>query len=189
MSSNTFTGPAAMLGPCLAKAPYFSGQQKDSLAEFLQEYDTLADGHKLSGQEKVECILWYIPLPLRNFWQSLNGFGAGDQAAFHTALERIYPDTAAATCYTRNSLMDFIDVSSRSRMCDEDDVVEYYQHFLILSNLLHQAQELSDCKRDIVFLQGFHPDIHERLSSHLFTMDPRCPACKPYGFEDVYTAA
>ncbi|KAI0246804.1 hypothetical protein BJV78DRAFT_1297250, partial [Lactifluus subvellereus] len=189
MSSHSVTGPAAMPGPRSAKAPYFSGQPEDRIADFLLEYEGLATGYKLSEKEKVETILRYVPFSVRELWKTLTGYASADWNTFRTTLEELYPDTAAATRYTKHVLQDFIQLSSRYRMRDENDVLQYYRRFLTISNPLRTANQITadDCSAD--FFLGFHPDDRDVLSSRLFSMKPQHPSHKPYDLEDVFTAA
>jgi hypothetical protein len=126
MSHSINTGLATMLGPHYTNAPYFSGQPNDPLTDFLHEYDMIATSHGLTDQQKVECILQYIPFSMCDLWRMLTGFSTSDWAAFQAALDCLYPDTAAATCYTRQGLMDFIDMAVCTHMHDKDDVMQYY---------------------------------------------------------------
>jgi hypothetical protein len=71
------------------RAPYFSGQPNEPLAAFLQEFDVLATSHRLTDAQKVRTILEYIPPTVRDFWKTLDGFGAGDWQTFRTAIEAL----------------------------------------------------------------------------------------------------
>jgi hypothetical protein len=189
MSRSASIGPAAMPGPRSPNAPYFSGQPNDPLADFLNEYDMIATGHGLTDQQKVDCILRYIPYSMRDLWKTLDGFSIGNWTTFQAALDRLYPDTAAATRYTRQGLMDFVDMAARSRMNDEDDVMQYYRRFLTIGNPLRLANQISEEDYSAEFFRGFHPDDREVLASRLFSMKPHHPPQKPYEFNDVFTAA
>jgi hypothetical protein len=135
-------GPATMPGPRSTNVLYFSGQPNDLIADFLHEYDMSATSHGLTDQQQVECVLRYIPFSARDLWRRLDGFSTGDWAAFQATLERLYPDTAPR--YTRQGLMDFVDMSARSRMRDEDDVTQCYRRFPTVGNPLRLAKQISD---------------------------------------------
>ena len=187
--SNSATGPAAMPGTRSNKAPSFSGKPEERIADFLFDYEGLATGCQLTDKEKVEAILRYVPFPVHELWKTITGYASGDWAAFRATLERLYPDTAAATRYTRNVLKDLVQLSSKYRMRDENDVLEYYRHFLTISNPLVAANQITadDCSAE--FFLGFHPDDRNVLESRLFSMKPNQPEHKPYDLEDVFTAA
>lgn len=169
------------------EAPHFTGESNDSIAYFLFEYDTLATGCGLSDCEKVKTIVHYIEHHIRDLWKSLNGYSTGDWETFKSTLESLYPDTSADTRYTKRALQDFVDISAKTRMRDEDDVMTYYRHFLTLSNPLLNKQRITDNERNVEFFQGFHPDDRKLLTLRLFAMKPDHP--EPYDLEDVVTAA
>ena len=50
-------GPAAMPSARTSKAPRFSGKDDELLSEFLQEYEDLADGCRLTLEQKVDTII------------------------------------------------------------------------------------------------------------------------------------
>ena len=50
-------GPAAMPLARTSKASCFSGKDDELLSEFLQEYEDLADGCRLTSEQKVDTII------------------------------------------------------------------------------------------------------------------------------------
>jgi hypothetical protein len=101
----------------------------------------------------------------------------------------MYPDTSAATCFTKRTLRKFIRKSRQYRMRDKKDVMKYYRQFLKLTNPLHAARTLSDESHNAKFFKGFHRKDREILSSRLFTMRPNHPRDNPYELNDVFKAA
>ncbi|KAI9465561.1 hypothetical protein BJY52DRAFT_1113548, partial [Lactarius psammicola] len=177
-----------MPSPRSHEAPRFSGERNDPIAYFLFEYDTLATGCGLSDSQKVETIVHYIAPSMRDLWKNLNGYSARDWESFKSALESLYPDTSA-TRYTNRALQDFVNISARNRIRDEEDVMTYYRGFLTLSNPLINKQRISDSERNLEFLRGFHPKDREPLLSRLYAMKPDHPIHVPYDLKDVLAAA
>ena len=186
--ANNATGLAAMPGPRLTNTPYFSKTTTGSFTDFMHEYQALATANGLTDAQKVETILRYVSPDLRKFWKTVDGFTANNWATFSTALEAMYPDTSAATRLTKKALQDLLYNTSRSRMRNEEDVMDYYQEFLELANPLQVAQQLSDKDRNAKFFKGFHRDDREILSSHIFSMRPNHPQDRPYELDDVFKA-
>ena len=122
---------------------------------------------------------------------SLDGHDAKDWPGdtFRGSLESLYPDLDAATRYTRQVLMDFVDLSSRTRMHEEQDFMQYYRSFLTITNPLLKTQRISDDDWSMEFFQGFHPVDREALAARLFAMNSRHPVHKPYKFYDIYAVA
>ena len=129
------TGLAAMPAAKSQRAPCFSGQDDKILAEFLHEYEDLAVGNGLTEQQKVETILRYIPRSLRNLWVTLPGYRTARWRRFRSELDKLYPDIAACTRCTRQGLAKFVELSARSRICDENDIMIHE----VLSELPHHC--------------------------------------------------
>ncbi len=134
MATYSAIGPAAMPRP--AKTPFFAGLSDESIAEFLADYGELADGHKLTNKQKVETLrpaLAQRPLavPTRLRIRQLDGLqrGAGE------ALPRLRRRNALL----KKGLIDLVNLTARTRMLDEKDVLDYYRRFLAISNPLRAA--------------------------------------------------
>jgi hypothetical protein len=170
-------------------APYFSGQANDPLADFLHEYDTLANSYSLTNDQKVDTILRYVPSHVREFWKTLDGYINKDWTALKNMLESLYPDTTAGNRYTKTGLQDFVNLSGKTRIMDEDDLTLYYRRFLQLSNPLRASLKLSDDERNTEFFYGFHPDDRSILENRLFAMNPTRPIDKAPAMDDTIKAA
>ncbi|KAI9453046.1 hypothetical protein BJY52DRAFT_1094279, partial [Lactarius psammicola] len=125
------------------RAPRFSGQDDEILAEFLREYEDLADGNGLSERLKVEMVLRYVPRSLRNLWMTLPGYRSASWHRFRTQLEELYPDIAASTRCTRQGLTEFVELSAKCRVRDEGDVLKYYRNFLTIALPLLKDDKLT----------------------------------------------
>jgi hypothetical protein len=55
-----------------------------------------------------------------------------------------YTPTQPPSRATLGKAWDLVDMSARSRMRDEDDVMQYYRRFLTIGNPLHLAKHISD---------------------------------------------
>lgn len=66
---------------------------------------------------------WNTSRHVRDFCETLDGFGTGDWQTFRTTIEALYP--SAATGYTKLDLEDFVDISAMSRVKNEGDVMLY----------------------------------------------------------------
>ena len=187
--ANQVTGLAAMPGPRSNDAPYFSKDNINHFADFMHEYEALARAKGLTDDEKVEAIFSYVPPNLRKFWKSVNRYAQTDWAVFCAALEDMYLDTSAATRIAKKALQDHIYKTSRSRMSNEEDVMDHYREFMELSSPLTTVRQLSDEDRDAKFFKGFHRDDREILAGCLFTMKPNHPQDKPYKLDDIFKAA
>ena len=154
MPTHIVAGLAAML--CAMKTPFFVGLPDEPIMDFLIEYAELADRHGLLETQKIETILRYILHPLKDLWKSLSSYSSGSWSTFKNELEKLYPDMDAESQYSRQGLIELINLSSRTQMHDEKDIFDYYQRFLAICNPLHAAKQISDVERNSKFFQGFH---------------------------------
>ncbi len=175
--------------PRVTKMPYFSGLPNESITEFLQDYTELADGHRLTAGQKVETILHYIPYWVKDLWKTLLGYNTGNWRMFRRELKRLYSDMDTESCYTKQVLTELVDQSARNRICDEKDVIEYYQQFLAISNPLHTTNTISEDKHNTKFFKGFHPEDWMAMTNHLYPLHLGRPRNKPYKIKDVLTIA
>jgi hypothetical protein len=102
--ANQANGLAGMPGPHSVDAPSFSEDSSASFTDFLHEYEALAMANALTDAQKVETILRYVSSGIRKFWKSVDGFNPPNWRDFRTALVEMYPDTSAATRFTKRAL-------------------------------------------------------------------------------------
>ncbi|KAI0277655.1 hypothetical protein BC826DRAFT_882421, partial [Russula brevipes] len=124
------------------KTPYFSDPNKESLTDFLFDFERLANNHNLSNPEKVDEVVRYIPPSTRNFWETLDGYSTRDWDTFSATIKALYPDPNIASAYTRQRLQDFVDLSARTRLKDFSDFMNYYRTFLHISNHLINTNQI-----------------------------------------------
>jgi hypothetical protein len=132
-----------MPSPRSQTVPYFSRSVEDSWEDFLKEYEDLARGCRLTGQEKCEMLLCYIALSHCDLYRSLDEYSNSDWAGFHQALSCIYKSPSMEGKYSQQKLLDFVKLSSKICKKEEEDMWQYYRKFLILSKPLLNSQELT----------------------------------------------
>ena len=171
------------------RAPYFSGRVGDPIEDFLSEYEELASSCGLTSRQKVEIIVRYIPLELRDLWKSLDGYLAGDWQDLRLTLEEIYESTSALSRHSEQKLQDFIRHSSKSHMNDEGDVLHYYCQFLLLSKPLLDSQRLTNGERNKAFWHGFHSRDQAEMYARLIAKHPDQPSGVHFDYLDIYKVA
>jgi len=152
--------------------PYFSGQVDDPIEDFLREYEELADSYGLTSQQKIETVIWYIPVTLRDLWKSLDGYAAHDWIDFRLALEDIYNGTSAHSRHSKQKLYNFTRYSSKTRMNEKEDVLQFYRQFLIFSKPLKDAWRLTNEECNKMFWLGFHPQDRAEMFARLIAKHP-----------------
>ncbi|KAH9001530.1 hypothetical protein EDB92DRAFT_1939317 [Lactarius akahatsu] len=126
MSQNVTMGPSAMPTPHSHQAPFYSDEGRDPLEDFLTEYKELATRYRLTVCQKVETILHYVSLELRDLWKCLDGYSMHNWAVFQHSLEEIYTKSSADNKYSTHKLLEFTKRTFGLHMSDEEDVRQYY---------------------------------------------------------------
>ena len=181
------TGTSAM--PRSQHVPYFSGRVDDLLEDFLRDYEELATSHQLNDQEKVQMILRYIPVLLRDYWRSLDGYGTQDWDTFRQSLESKYIGPSTRSRYSKQRLHDFVQKASQARMHSKDNVLEYYRRFDLLCKPLTNAGCITTEDHDLAFWLGFHTEDRDRMTARLFVQCPRHTTDEAFPFADVFDVA
>jgi hypothetical protein len=130
--------------------PYFSRHIDNSLDNFLKEYKELVKDCRLMKQQKCEIVLCYIALTHCDLWKSLDEFHLSDWMGFHQVLLHIYMSPSRQGRYSKQKLSEFIK-SSRSHMIEEEDILWYFQHFILLSKPLLNSQQLTKEEKILPF--------------------------------------
>jgi hypothetical protein len=156
--ATTVTGPAAMPSPCSDHAPSFSGEGGESLEDFLHEYEELAYGHGLTERQMVDWVIRYVHSSQQDLWKSLDGFMASDWNALCNELRGMYLETPLECKYSKHKLSDFVNQTSKVRISEEKDVLDYFQQFNLLSKLLFDSNRLDVEGRNKYFWLGFHTE-------------------------------
>ena len=182
-------GPAAMPAPHSNKAPFFGDQTGDTIEVFLREFESLALTYALTPRERIEQILRYVSPELCDLWQFLDGYASKDWQTFRQSIQEIYGGTSVMSRYSKQRLREFIKLTSKSRMVDEDDVRTYYKRFLVLCRSLIQNCKITDEECNAAFWGGFHPEDWRLMYPRLLSSFPHHPKAEPFDFEDVFKVA
>ncbi|KAH9161209.1 hypothetical protein EDB89DRAFT_2080811 [Lactarius sanguifluus] len=181
-------GPAAMPSPRSRFAPYYSGYA-NTFEDFLEEFEGRAYDCELTDPQRVDVIIRYVDLSLRELCRTLDGFRSRDWPRFRQSLINVFGNSTPRHQVMRQKLRSYVQDSSRSRMNCEDDVLQYYRQFLCYSAPLVHAGHLTEEDRDAAFWYGFHPEDREVLRPRLLGKNPFQLPDVPFHFEDVFGCA
>jgi hypothetical protein len=182
---SAITGPAAMLAALSHHVPYFSGEGGESLDDFLCEYEELADGHGLTECQKVDWVIRYMACSQQDLWKSMEGFMISDWNDLCNELRGTYLEAPLEHRYSKRKLSDFVNRTSKVRISEEKDVLDYYQQFCLLSKILVDTCHLDTEGRNKYFWLGFHQEDREALKERLFAKFPDHPPGSYFNYKEV----
>ena len=172
-----------------SRAPRFSADEDELIADFLQEYEDLADSLRLTEPQMVETVVRYVPRVLQALWKTLPQYHAKDWDLLKAHLLELYPDVAALSRHTKQGLQEFLDESAEYRVCNEADVMAYYRDFCLAAGpLLHNGKITLD-DYNTAFFVGFHPSIRDVLAERYNQVNPHHPVHEPFPTKDILKAA
>jgi hypothetical protein len=149
----------------------------------------VASGNGLTNREKVEMVIRYVATSQRDFWKSMEGYQTADWNELCRELRKTYVDTSTHGRFSRQKLFEFVNHSTKSRMKEEDDVVQYYRQFSFLSKPLLDSSRMISGERDTMFWYGFHPEDRTAMWARLIAKHPEQPEGKAFYYEDVLKVA
>ena len=166
-------------------APYFSGEGGESLDNFLHEYEELADGHELTERQKVDWVIRYVARSQQDLWKSMEGFVISDWNDLCNELHGTYLEAPLEHRYSKWKLSDFVNRTSKVRISEEKDVLDYYRQFCLLSKILVDTRHLDTEGRNKYFWLGFHQEDREALKERLFAKFPDHPPGSYFDYKEV----
>ena len=153
--------------------------------DFLCEYEELANGHRLMEQQKVDWVIRYVDRSQRDLWKSLDGYAASDWIDLCDELRGIYLETPLEQKYSKRKLSDFVNRTSKVRISEEKDILDYFRQFNLLSKLLVDSRQLDAEGCNKYFWLGFHTEDHEALKERLFAKFPNHPPSSYFNYKEV----
>ena len=99
--------------PDASRAPRFSADNDKLIADFLQEYEDLANSVRLTGPQKVDMIVRYVPRVLQTLWKALPSYQTRDWDELKVSLLDLYPDVAVLSYNMKQGLQEFLESSAK----------------------------------------------------------------------------
>jgi len=101
----------------------------------------------------------------------------------------MYLETPLEHKYSKRKLSDFVIQTSKVRISEEKDVLDYFRQFNLLSKLLFDSNRLDVEGRNKYFWLGFHTEDREALKERLFAEFPDHPPGSYFDYKEVLWAA
>src|SRR5579863_9481598 len=90
---------------------------------------------------------------------------------------------------TKQNIFDHVMWSMEFPMCDEDEVITYYERFLDLTETLLDSRWLDDEECNMLFWYGFHPEDRAMLLCRLRSKNPHQRSGVHFSLRQVFRAA
>jgi hypothetical protein len=101
----------------------------------------------------------------------------------------MYLETPLERKYSKRKLSDFMNRTSKVRISEEKDVLDYFRQFNLLSKLLFDSNRLDIEGRNKYFWLGFHTEDQEALKERLFAKFPDHPPGSYFNYKEVLRTA
>jgi hypothetical protein len=174
-----------MSTPWSKLALYFTGDIKEPISKFLQEYEELADSNGLTSHQKVETVMRYVNPTECNLWQSLPGYICRDWDDLCDNLCEEYVDPTPQGRYSKQKLLDFASCTARILMADKQVVLKYYWAFNKLSKPLLNSGRITQGKCNATFWCSFHPEDCKVLHKCLIAKQLDKPRGQAFDYKDI----
>ena len=83
----------------------------------------------------------------------------------------------------------FRELSAKSRIHSEAEVLKYYRNFLTVALPLLAARRITTADFDTAFFKGFHPSIQDVIAERFEKVFPHHPVHEPFPTQGVLEAA
>jgi len=182
-------GVAAMPSKRSKLAPFYSGEVKHPIEDFLDEYEELADKCGLTGPQKVETVIRYIDRSQRHIWQALPGYTDRNWDNFCNELCKEYINPTTEGQFSKQKLLDFANKYTRKCMSDKTDVINYQRKFNSLSKTLLKSGRITKGEYNAIFWHRFHPEDQQELHKCLIAKHPDKPKGQAFSIKEVLKIA
>jgi transposase InsO family protein len=182
------TGIAAMPHPGTRGAPETFDGDGEVLEEFIDRFEGLATGARLTNDDKFKSFTRYCSRPMKRLFESLPAYTAKTWNDFLAQVRVLFPIGANQRLYSKQSLVALVSNSQKQRIYSEGDLMSYYRDFVTIANWLLTNHKISEADRDGYFWFGFHPDDRMQLELQLRVVLPRHDRMNPWPMQDVFEA-
>ncbi|KAG2338268.1 hypothetical protein BDR05DRAFT_847302, partial [Suillus weaverae] len=134
-------------------APKFNGRT-ESLNEFLDQYEDLADQAALNGQDRIKGLIRYLSANNKELWAGVPQAQQGDFDAFITAVKVMYPGCEGDRCFTLMDLHTLSRNQSTGAMRSQIELGDYFCEYIRVLQYLMAKSRIGEIERNHIFLEG-----------------------------------
>jgi len=138
MSTSMVTEVLGMLVPGSKQALEFDSRNLERLKEFLEEFEELAERHRLTIEEKTKMVVKYMDKEMKKFWKRLERY-EDDYGKLKRKIMEAYSKTFLENKLTVAKLVKLVKKSTKESITDEKDLDTYYRKFWIIAADLVEA--------------------------------------------------
>lgn len=163
----------------------FDGKTHD-LLPFLEEFEILADGCRLTSSEMARQLCKYTSPAVRNLWEVLQGYKETDYDILKKNILDCYPEAQETRKYSPQDLEEIVDEYSERPLRSESDLADYYRAFKAVALGLLSQGDLSTTEVNKAFWFGLHDVTRDRIERKLEVAKPDHDDSRPWAMEEVF---
>ena len=185
----SITGWPGMPTPKSKSAPKeFSGDPED-LHDFLNDYETSADGAQLTDEQKCKFLLKYVDRSTRYLIEVLDAFKAKNWKDLADELRNLFGTKSSTRRYRTSELKSLVKVYAQKIMRSETELKTYIRDFSRVAMWLKEKNKITEEDVNRRFWFGFHPTTREQLAIRIHAKNPTATRDTPYSFNTIKEAA
>ncbi|KAH9009722.1 hypothetical protein EDB85DRAFT_2162357 [Lactarius pseudohatsudake] len=173
-------------------APSFSEERPEEAGWYFARVKELLARHTVTtNQDKKLGTLKYLSLRSERLWMGVPAWA--DQTKtydeFKAGVLRLYPQASDDATFTIHDLDATVGEQARLGILNSNDLGDYYQDFLVISQYLVSKNRLSAAEQSRAFICGFQPTLEQHIKQRLQLKKPDHNPQDTYELNDIYDAA
>lgn len=169
--------------------PEFVGAGDDSVVWF-ERYETLADFHGLSGEDKCKGMLLYWSPETANFLRLLQPFKDKNWEDLKAEILEFFPSPLRDLRYTSQDLLNLSNEYREKPMTNIMELQGYVRKFFAVGLWLRQENRIDDATFNLRFWTGFPDSVRKEMEIILRAkLKEQFDITKPFDSKEVHTAA
>jgi len=172
-------------------APKFDPTKPRELRAYFSDVEFhLARAGFTTSDVKKEYSRRYLDLDTADLWETLPEYsGTATYDEYKIAILEIYPGSEIDRKWNVEDLKSLTEETVRAGIRTLGEFGEYHRHFLNISGFLSANGDLGNKERSRVFIQGFSPDLWERIVRRLEIAVPAHIQGDTYTLTEISRAA
>lgn len=171
MISNRGPGETAMPLRTERRAPTFNGQGTH-LRQYFNDFETLADVHKLARVDYVRKALEYIRVEDYDLWKQISDQVGTDWEMFKKKIAPFYVGADDDRKHCMRDIEKICETQALQRSVSRSEFSEFYRKFFTIATYLVSKERLSEREVSRLLINSFNLAIRSKIRAQLQATDP-----------------